>query len=359
KPQNIMLTSSNRVKILDFGLAKVVAAEPDKNLSEADTMAQTKPGIVMGTIQYLSPEQALAKEVDSRTDLFSLGIVIYQLVTGRLPFNGASVTEILDRILHDTPEAVSRFNYNVSPDLDRIIRKCLEKDRDRRYQSAQELLIDLKNLKRDSESGKVKPVPRTIPLRAAILSLVVLLAAVAAYVLYPRAAAFDSLAILPFENVGKEDLEVLSDGFTEGLITDFSRSTRLKVMARATVFSFKGKPVEPMKIGKQLKIQAVLSGNITQKADKILVEAELVNTGDGSRMWAQNYEGKSRDLLSIQQEVVRSVSTKLGVNVTDIKRTNSPEAYQAYLTGRYHWDKRTAEGLQKAFEYFNQAIQKD
>src|SRR5262249_8774634 len=132
-----------------------------------------------------------------------------------------------------------------------------------------------------------------------------------------------------------------------------------KVMARATVFSFKGKPVEPMKIGKQLNIQAVLSGNIIQKADKILVEAELVNTGDGSRMWAQNYEGKSRDLLSIQQEVVRSVSTKLGVNVTDIKRTNSPEAYQAYLTGRYHWDKRTAEGLQKAFEYFNQAIQKD
>ena len=326
----------------------------------------------------MSPEQALGKPADNRSDIYSLGVVLYQLATSRLPFSGETPSDTLNRILNSQPDAIARFNYNIDPELERIIRKCMEKDPERRYQSARELLIDLKNLKRDSESGAsqmgaragLKPVPtkQNWKLFAGIAAVAVAVAAgIFYYARADRGNDIRSLAVLPFANVnGNPNEEWLSDGITENTINSLSQLPELKVMARSTVFRYKNQNLDPQRIGKDLNVDAVLTGTMNQKGDNLIVNAELVNVRDGSQIWGHQYNQKTSDIMQVQKDLSEDISEKLRSRLTGEQMekvaknyTENADAYQLYMKGRYYWNKRTDEGIKKGIEYFQQAIEKD
>ncbi len=375
KSANIMLTARGQVKVLDFGLAKMRAAERQDGASQMTTAAATEPGLVMGTVQYMSPEQALGREVDGRSDLFSLGVVMYEMATGRLPFSGATATETIEQITHQQPAAIGRFNYEVTGELERIIRKCLEKDRERRYQSARELLVDLKNLKRDSDSDTTSI--RTTTLVPAGKSRRYLLLAVAAVVVLVGLGIYqltfrsgtsgkpiESLAVLPLVNAGGDpDAEYLSDGITDTIINKLSQIPKLRVMARSTVFTYKGKENDPRKVGKELGVGAVLVGNLIRRGDSLIIGMELVSVEDGRQLWGEQYNRRQGDILAVQQDISRAVTNGLRLKLSgeESRRvakdyTENTEAYQLYLMGRYFWGKFNEDGLKKSIDYFNQAI---
>ncbi|MBI1789353.1 MAG: protein kinase, partial [Acidobacteria bacterium] len=365
KPANIMLAAQDRVKVLDFGLAKIA---PAAAASEPETQSLTTPGLVMGTVQYMSPEQALGRDADPRSDIFSLGVVLYELLTGQLPFAGATATETIHHIASRPPDPLARFNREATPELERIIRKCLEKDRERRYQSARELAIDLRNLQRDSTAATAAPVARGRPrwlLAAASLALAA--AALSTYWWLAPRKPVDSIAVMPFVNAGGDpNTEYLSDGIPESIISGLAQLPGLKVQSRSSTFRYKGKPVDPVEAGRALGVRAVLTGRLAQRGDGLLVSVELVDTKDNSQIWGEQYDRKLADLVAVQKEIARDISQKLRLKLNvqqerklDRRYSATSEAYQLYLKGRYFWNRRNTPDVRRGLEYFQQSVDKD
>jgi serine/threonine-protein kinase len=408
KPENVMLRRDGIVKVLDFGLAKLTERPPSELVdTEAPTSVKTDPGTVIGTALYMSPEQARGLQVDARTDIFSLGVLIYEMVAGRLPFEGSNTNEILASILSDKePSPLARYAREVPAELERIVSKALRKNRHERYQTIKDLLLDLKSLKQriefDAEVERSRPSemssdqmaaarapatlsgqpPQTTPTESFVnrvkrkrrglvvaLALLVIAATGLAYFLYfaKPAKAIDSIAVLPLVNTsGDPNTEYLSDGISEALINSLTELQQLRVIARTTAFRYRGKEVDPQQVGRELNVRAVLTGRVRQTGDTLNIQVDLVDATTGAQLWGKQYSSKVSDALSVQQEISREISKRLRLKLTSEEQrqlakrdTSNAEAYQFYLRGSYHWNKRGAENLKKAIEQFQQAIDRD
>jgi serine/threonine-protein kinase len=419
KPENIMLRDDGLAKVLDFGLAKLTEKKSEPTSSEDVTRVhvKTSPGLVMGTVAYMSPEQARGKEIDSRSDIWSLAVVIYEMLTKRTPFAEETTSDAIAAILTKDP---APLDENTPPELQRIIRKSLQRKADERYQTIKDLQLDIKTLKRElefseelersmipsstrsSNVGTTQTAENVTPMNRAAISaqnslpqqtssaqymvseikkhkrgfaagsifFLLALIGLGYWLLGNRAATtkqIDSIAVMPFVNEsGNADVEYLSDGMTETLIGSLSQLPNLNVKSRSSVFRYKGKTTDAKTIGKELEVQAILNGRVGQRGDQLTLSLEMVDARTENVIWIEQYNRKQADLVTLQSDVARDVSSKLKAKLSgaDEKKlaktyTASPEAYQLYLKGRFYWNKRTVDGLKQAAEYYKQAIGKD
>ena len=418
KPENIMLRQDKFVrdrfvKVLDFGLAKLT----DRDSSSADPEAVTipitvtNPGAIMGTTGYMSPEQALGENIDERTDVFSLGVVLYEMVAGEPPFKGKTDSHTRVSIIDHEPLPLVHHVANVPRQLDRIVAKALAKDRLKRYQTITDLKLDLEQLRDElhttdapelsrhssfvthADSNATTPTvarsqvetvadPATVASMAPLdrkskrskwiafgaIGLLVVAAIVAAvYFTSSATRPINSVAILPFVNDSKDpNAEYLSDGLTESIINSLSRLPNLKVMSRNAAFRFKGANLDPVEAGRNLNVGAVLTGRLVKLDDRLVIKTELIKVDDGSQLWGAEYNSSLADIFSVQDEVSRKISESLRLRLSGAdeeklakRYTNDAEAYQLYLKGRYFWNKRNEEGFRNGIDYFKRAEEKD
>jgi len=399
KPDNVMIRPNGLVKILDFGIAKFIEKKSKADVEDLIESSHTSPGIIIGTANYMSPEQAKGKEIDARTDIFSFGVVVYEMLAGKLPFEGESPLEIIGAILHTDAEPLE--TYEIPPEIAKIIGKCLIKNRDERYQTIKDVLFDLMDAKQDLTPRNTQPIfysseknaPNTdhrqagtgneirqttveifsrksaLKKLAAVALLTLLLSAVGffSFQFFSTEKQIKSIAVMPFVNEsGNVDVEYLSDGITENLIRRLSNIPQLSIKARSTVFTYKGKPTTAKKIGEELNVDAVLFGRLIRRGDDLQIDLELVDTSTQDVLWTENYERKMNQFASLESEIASNVSDNLRLKLTKADQvlvaktyTTNSEAQQLYLKGRFHWNKRNKEDFEKAIEYFKQAIEKD
>jgi serine/threonine-protein kinase len=376
KPGNVMMTERGEPKLVDFGLSKLTSTD------EA-TVTVSTPGQIRGTIPYMSPEQVLGGTVDHRSDIFSFGTLLYEMAARRRPFDGAAPTETIGRILHTQPEPVSRHNYDAPPELDRIVRKCLAKKPDDRYQATRELVIDLRSLQRDMQSDSAPstlPTPPDVtPIRsrtstspqiriaARAIALLVLAAAVATTWWYVRTPPPASIAVLPFVNeTGTEELDYVVDGLTESVINSLSRVGSLRVFSRAAVYRFRGRERDAQAVAAKLNATAVVVGRVSRRQDDLIVRTELIDVKSNQQLWGRQFTTRVEGLPSVQDEIAQETAENLHLRLSGEERrqmtrrfTGNAQAYQLYLKGRYHWNKRTRQGFETSIDLFQQAIALD
>ena len=410
KPENIMLRNDGYVKVLDFGLAKLtennLLRSFDPSVTQAETIgeppadiyattplagdrANTSPGVILGTVSYMSPEQARGQKVDARTDLFNLGLVLYEMVAGRPPFQASSTGDMLVAILDRQQPPLARF-ADIPDELEWIVTKALAKDREDRYQLAKSLLTDLKRLYKrlelsdafideDVDWGRTQPLSgsaqeafrnsgRTSGSRSGSNSGGVLTPSGQIRSGAKRALrVIDSLAVLPFSSASDDqDLTYLSEAIPESLILNLSRLPQLRVKAWSTVARYRNRDVEALEIGRELEARAVFTGRLFQIGGQLVIKVELVDTEDGSQIWGAQYQRKLDDLFTVESELAREICDHLKLRLSEEERerlarryTENVEAYQHYLKGRFYWHQRSGQGLRKAIEHFNAAIQLD
>jgi serine/threonine-protein kinase len=370
------------VKVLDFGLAKLTEKSDPKVDTEAATKikARTDPGTVMGTVNYMSPEQARGLRVDARSDIFSLGVVLYEMITGRAPFDGPTASDVIAAILVSEPRPISQWMANVPAELEWNLNKALRKDRDDRYQTIKDFLNDLKHLKNrldfEAEYARIGQAPPANRPSGEVADAVTIELGLSGDLILPSRLSsprrssgnlIESLAILPLANASDDaGMEYLSDGITESIINSLSQLPRLRVVPRSTVFRYKGQEVDPQQVGKELGVRAVFTGRVLQLGDSLIVKAELVDVVHQSQLWGEQYRRQLTDIFALQEEISQEISEKLRLQLSGeekkrlMKRyTENTEAYHLYLKGRHYVHKRTPDWIKKGVEHFLQAIDLD
>jgi serine/threonine-protein kinase len=358
KTDNVMLTEEENVKITDFGLAKF-----------AGGAQVTKPGKVVGTAAYMSPEQIRGEEIDHRSDLFSFGVMLYELVTGQLPFRGEHEAALAYSIVHETPHFLLSLRPDIPPMLENVILRCLEKEKEKRFQSAEDIVHDLQKTRQSLLGYAVTSLVASRKYSKFIWAsaIVTVLAFVVVYFFFSRETSTKSIAVLPFKNLSNEaGNDYFSEGITEDVIARLAKISNLKVISRTSVMFYKNSEKKLKEIGEELDVNTILEGSVRREGNQVRIVAQLIDAVSDEHIWAETYDEELTQIFSIQKDVAEKIAKALEATISsrEKERLKKPpteilEAYDAYLQGRFYWNKRLPKDVTKGIEYFQQALEKD